>query len=77
MNILRSGCGPVVNSRDSQLRPGLDSSWDQHGLVSRKDGLAEGDGFRTQVLCSNGVGSLGAVGAVREGLANLAIFVTK
>jgi hypothetical protein len=74
--VLGSGLAPVGHVGNSQSLEFLDQSGDQHGLVTRQDGLAERDGLAGLVLGLDGTGTILAVRLVGEGLFDLAILVT-
>lgn len=59
------------------MRPAVNRSWDQHGFVPGKDGLAEGHGSRAEVLRTKGVRPLDTVGLVGKGFGDLAVGITE
>lgn len=74
--VLGSGLAPVGHVGNSQGLELFDQSGDKHGLVTGKDGLAEGDSLAGLVLGLDSTGTILAVRLVGEGLLNLAILVT-
>lgn len=75
-DILRGGPRPVVWTRNSKNSFILNVRWNQHGLISRQDGLTESDGLGRVVLARHTAGAIVAIGSVRERLADLSVFIT-
>ena len=72
-------CGsprPVVWTGNSKNGFILNVRWNQHGLISRQDGLAESDGLGRFVLARHTAGAIVAIGSVGERLADLSVFIT-
>lgn len=74
-NLLSRGFTPVVGVWDSKSGQLVDQGRDQHGLISGKHCLAEGDWRSALVLDTHGTSSVLTVRPVREWLLDLSVLV--
>lgn len=75
-NLLRGSRGPVGLIWYGQSGSGCDVCWDQHGLVSGKDSLANGDISSSLVNSSDGSSSGNAKWSVWERLLHDSVLIT-
>lgn len=74
-NLLCRSLTPVAQIRNSQGSQFLNKRGNQHGLIARKNRLAERHLLLALVLRADDAGAVLAVGTIREGLLNLAVLV--
>lgn len=74
--VLRSGLAPVRHAGDGESGKFLDQGWDQHGLVTRQDSLAESHRLAGLVRDLHSTSTILTVGVAGERLLDLAILVT-